>query len=79
MVVATDGRYLEAAEALEGVTAVLAERDLLGWVGARLGELADGPVAFEADHVTVAAYDSLAQDGIELVPDPGVVEEVCAP
>jgi Xaa-Pro aminopeptidase len=73
VVVATDGRYFEAAEALEGAAAVLAERDLLGWVGARLGELADAPVAFEADHVTVAAYESLTQGGTQLVPTTGVV------
>ena len=52
---------------------MLAERDLLSWVGARLGELADAPVAFEADHVTVAAYESLTQGGTQLVPTTGVV------
>jgi Xaa-Pro aminopeptidase len=73
LVAATDGRYLEAAKALDGVEVVLAERDLLGWIGARLGELADAPVAFEADHVTVASFDSLSEDGTELVPTTGVV------
>ncbi len=73
LVVATDGRYLEAAKGLEGAEVVLAERDLLGWIGARLGELAEAPVAFEADQVTVAGFDSLAQDGTELVPTTGVV------
>ncbi len=73
LVVATDGRYFESAEALAGVEALLADRDLLGWLGARLGEVAEAPVAFEADHVTVAAHGSLAQDGTALEPTTGVV------
>ncbi|MGH3041690.1 MAG: M24 family metallopeptidase [Gaiellaceae bacterium] len=76
--VATDGRYLEAAKALEGVEVVQAERDLLDWTGARLGELAAAPVAFEADHVTVAGFDLLSQDGTELVPSSGVVARLRA-
>ncbi len=52
---------------------VQAQRDLLGWVGARLGELAAPPVAFEADHVTVAGHESLAGGGVELVSTAGVV------
>jgi Xaa-Pro aminopeptidase len=73
LVLATDGRYLEAARGLEGVEVVQAERDLLGWLGARLRELAEGPVAFEADHVTVVGHESLAADGVELVPTTGVL------
>ena len=46
-----------------GRRGVQAERDLPGWIGARLGDLAEGPVAFEADHVTVTGFDSLSQDG----------------
>ena len=46
--------------ALEGVEVVQADRDLLGWLGGRLDELAEAPVAFEADHVTVAGHESLA-------------------
>ncbi len=45
---------------LEGIEAVQAERDLLAWLGARLGDLAEAPVAFEADHVTVAGYEALS-------------------
>jgi Xaa-Pro aminopeptidase len=78
LLVATDGRYLEAAKALEGVEVVQAERDLLGWLGARLGDLAEAPVVFEADHVTVAGLDSLSQDGSELVPSTGVVARLRA-
>ena len=73
LVLATDGRYVEAARGLAGVEVVQSKRDLLGWVGGRLGELAVAPIAFEADHVTVAAYDSLVQGGVELVPTTGVI------
>jgi Xaa-Pro aminopeptidase len=73
VVLATDGRYVEAARALEGIEVVQAERDLLAWLGARLGELAEAPVAFEADHVTVAGHESLSREGVELLPTTGVV------
>jgi Xaa-Pro aminopeptidase len=73
LVLATDGRYVEAAGALEGVEAVQSERDLLAWLGGRLDELAEGPVAFEADHVTVAGFAALAAGGAELVETAGVV------
>ena len=69
----TDGRYLEAARAVAGVEVVAADRDLLGDIGRRLGELLNGPVAFEADHVTVAGHEALSADGTSLVPAKGVV------
>jgi Xaa-Pro aminopeptidase len=47
---------------------VPAERALIRDVGGRLGELAEAPVAFQADHVTVAARDELGAGGTELVP-----------
>lgn len=78
LVVATDGRYLESARALEGVEVVQADRDLLSWLGGRLDELADGPVAFEADHVTVAGHDSLRGGGAELLPTTGVLAGIRA-
>jgi Xaa-Pro aminopeptidase len=78
LLLATDGRYAEAAKGLAGIEAVMAERDLLGWVGARLGELAEPPVAYEADHVTVAGHESLSADGTELVPTSGVVARLRA-
>ena len=46
LAVATDGRYVEAAQSLDGVEVDAADRDVLGWLGGRLGELAEGPVAF---------------------------------
>lgn len=73
LVLATDGRYVEAARSVPGVEILQAERSLLGWLGARLRELAEGPVAFEADHVTVADYELLSEDGSALVPTTGVV------
>ena len=73
LVLATDGRYVEAARALAGVEVVQSQRDLLGWVGGRLGELAASPVAFEADHVTVAGHESLSGGVVELLPTTGVI------
>ncbi|HXV57387.1 MAG TPA: Xaa-Pro peptidase family protein [Gaiellaceae bacterium] len=73
VLLATDGRYAEAAGEVEGVEALTAERDLLAWLGTRLAELVDGPVAFEADTVTVAGLQALEASGLELVPAAGVV------
>ena len=69
----TDGRYQEAARQVEGVELVTADRSLLEDIGGRLGELGEGPVAFEADHVTVAGHEALSSDGTELVPARGVL------
>ncbi len=52
----TDGRYAEAARAVEGVEARIVERDFLPGIATELGRLADAPVAFESDHVTVARH-----------------------
>ena len=38
-----------------------------------MGELAVAPVAFEADHVTVAGHDSLSKGAVELLPTTGVI------
>jgi Xaa-Pro aminopeptidase len=70
---ATDGRYLAAASSVEGVEVVQTDRELLADLGARLRELADLPVGFQADHVSVAGYETLGADGAELVPTKGVV------
>lgn len=72
----TDGRYQEAARKIEGVELVTADRSLLDDLGSRLSELGEGPVAFEADHVTVAGHEALAADGTELVPAKGVVSRL---
>jgi len=68
VVLMTDGRYAEAARAVEGVEAQVVERDFLPGVATNLGRLADGPVAFESDHLTVARHGDLLSTGAELVP-----------
>ncbi len=70
----TDGRYVEAARAVEGVEVVRAERDLYGDLGRQLPALAGGPVAFEAEHVTVAQHARLSSEGATLVQTRKVVE-----
>jgi Xaa-Pro aminopeptidase len=74
----TDGRYLTAAGEVDGVEAVDAGRNLAAFLGERLGDLAEAPVAFEGDHLTYAAYGSIARAGIELVPTTRVVAEIRA-
>ena len=78
IVLVTDGRYLEAARSLDGADVLQAERDLLGWLGARLGDLAQGALAFEADHVTVAQHEPLQASGVELVPTTALLKRIRA-
>jgi Xaa-Pro aminopeptidase len=78
VLLATDGRYVEAARAVAGVEVVAAERNLLAYLGPRLAELAEGPVAFESDHVTVAGHEALAVDETALVPARGVLQRLRA-
>jgi Xaa-Pro aminopeptidase len=78
VVLFTDGRYIEAARSLDGYEVLEADRELAGWLGARLGELAEPPVAFESNRLTYAAYESLAASGAELRPAAGVVERLRA-
>ena len=76
VVLATDGRYIEAAREVEGVEAVQSERELSHWLGARLAELAEPPVAFESNRLTYSAYEGLGSRGAELRPANGIVEEL---
>ena len=78
LVLATDGRYAEAARAVPDLEVVEADRELPPWLGPRLPDLAEPPVAFEADHVTVAAHEHLAASGLELVATAGVVKRLRA-
>jgi Xaa-Pro aminopeptidase len=78
VVVATDGRYIDAARSLESVDVVQGERDLLGWLGRMLADLSRGPVAFEADHVTVTQHEPLAGSGVELVPTTAFMRRIRA-
>jgi Xaa-Pro aminopeptidase len=70
----TDGRYVEAARGVEGVEVVRSERDLYGYLARQLATLAGGPVAFEAEHVTVAQHARLSTDGVTLVETRKIVE-----
>jgi Xaa-Pro aminopeptidase len=65
----TDFRYVEAASEIEGVELVEARRDTLG----HLSELLSGRTGFEADHLTYAGFERLAQGEVELVPRRGLV------
>jgi Xaa-Pro aminopeptidase len=78
VLLATDGRYQAAAAAVPGVEVVAADRSLLSFLGPRLGDLAQPPVAFEADHVTVAGLDALSANGADLLPATGVVQRLRA-
>ena len=77
-VLVTDGRYLEAARAVEGVELVQASRDIAPFLGEELAGLAEGPVAFESGHVTYAEYEALARSGVELQPVSGALERLRA-
>lgn len=74
----TDGRYIEAARAVPGVEVIEASRDLASDLGSRLASLTDGPVAFEADHLTVSRHAKLVSSGVELVATSGLVERLRA-
>lgn len=78
VLLATDGRYQEAASAVPNVEVVAGDRSLLSFLGPRLSELAEAPVAFEADHVTVAGHDALSANGTDLLPATGVVHRLRA-
>jgi Xaa-Pro aminopeptidase len=78
VLLATDGRYQEAARAVPDVEVVAAERSLLADLGPRLAKLAEAPVAFEADHLTVAGHEALSADGTALLPAAGVLKRLRA-
>jgi Xaa-Pro aminopeptidase len=68
----TDFRYAPKARKLADVDFVETSRDL----PASLSALISGRIAFEAGHVTYAAYETLARSSAELVPRHGVVERL---
>ena len=70
----TDFRYAEAAGRVEGIELAVTRRNLF----ADLAERLSGPLGFEADAVTYAAYETLASRGVELVPRRGLVEKLRA-
>jgi Xaa-Pro aminopeptidase len=70
----TDFRYIEEAEAVEGVEAVQTKRTLIGW----LGENLSGRVGFEANVLPWSFAEELREGGLELVPRKGLVEQLRA-
>jgi Xaa-Pro aminopeptidase len=70
----TDGRYIGAAKDVEGVEVIQSERELAPWLATRLADLAEPPVAFEANRLTYAGYESLVASGVELRPAHAVLE-----
>jgi len=70
----TDFRYIEAADAVEGVEAVQAKRSLIGW----LAEELEGRVGFEANVLPWSLAEELRSGGAELVPRKGLVERLRA-
>lgn len=71
----TDFRYANRARALEGVEAVETPRGLVGALG---GLLHGRRIGFEAEHLPYAAFRSLADAGVDLVPRSGLVESLRA-
>jgi Xaa-Pro aminopeptidase len=78
VVLLTDGRYIGAAREVEGVEAMLVDREFTPGIAAALPGLAEGAVAFEADHLTVARHATLAGSGLDLVPTNGVIQQLRA-
>ncbi|HYY33576.1 MAG TPA: Xaa-Pro peptidase family protein [Gaiellaceae bacterium] len=78
VVLLTDGRYIEAARAVEGVEARLVDREFAPGVATELPALAEPPVAFEADHLTYSRHQILAAAGVELVPTSAIVHRLRA-
>jgi Xaa-Pro aminopeptidase len=69
----TDFRYIEAAQAVEGVEPVLTKRNLI----AELAEMLSGRVAFERV-LAYGLYEVLRDGGLDLVPTSGAVEKLRA-
>ncbi len=70
----TDFRYIETAQALEGVEAVQTKRSLIGW----LAEELSGQVGFEENVLPWSFAEQLRKGGVELVPRKGLVEQLRA-
>ncbi len=69
----TDFRYIEAAQAVEGVETVLTKRNLI----AELADMLSGRVAFERV-LAYGLYEVLRDGGLDLVPTSGAVEKLRA-
>jgi Xaa-Pro aminopeptidase len=70
----TDFRYIETAQEIDGVEAVQTKRSLIAWLTDEL----EGRVGFEANVLPWSFAEQLRQDGVELVPRKGLVEQLRA-
>ena len=70
----TDFRYIEDAQAVEGVEAVQTKRTLIGWLADEL----EGRIAFESNVLPWSFAEQLRSGGIDLVPRRGLVEQLRA-
>ena len=70
----TDFRYIEAAQACEGVEAVQTKRTLIGWLADEL----DGRIGFESNVLPWSFAEQLRAAGIDLVARKGLVEQLRA-
>jgi Xaa-Pro aminopeptidase len=70
----TDFRYIEDAQAVEGVEAVQTKRTLIGWLADEL----DGRIGFEANVLPWSFAEQLREGGIDLVARKGLVEQLRA-
>ena len=70
----TDFRYIESAQAVEGVEAVQTKRTLIGW----LAEELDGRIGFESNVLPWSFAEQLREGGIDLVARKGLVEQLRA-
>ena len=70
----TDFRYAEAARAVEVTEFVETQRAIV----TDLAQILTGRIAFEADSLTYAAFETLAAGALELVPRRGLVERLRA-
>lgn len=70
----TDFRYIESAQAVEGVEAVQTKRTLIGW----LAEELDGRIGFESNVLPWSFAEQLREAGIDLVAHKGLVEQLRA-
>jgi len=70
----TDFRYIEAAQAVEGVEVVQTKRSLIGW----LSENLSGSIGVEANVLSWSSAEELREGGLELVPRKGLVEQLRA-
>jgi Xaa-Pro aminopeptidase len=70
----TDFRYIEAAQALDGVETVLTKRSLMAWLADEL----EREVGFESNVLPWSFAEQLREGGLELVPRKGLVEQLRA-